>query len=107
MEVSNGDSLCSIQATVSYEPRTSQRGITSTAPKYQQAPGLIRKYYLLSEDGGSAGGGYLWQSREDAEHFYTQEWKNFVKEKYGSEPTILYFHTPVVVDNLTTEIIQD
>ena len=79
----------------------------STAPKYQAAPGLLRKYYLLSEDGGSAGGVYLWQSKGDAEHFYTQEWKNFVKGKYGSKPTILYFHSPVVVDNLTKEIIED
>ena len=79
----------------------------STAPKYQAAPGLIRKYYLLSEDGGTAGGVYLWQSKEDAEQLYTQEWKNFVKEKYGGEPTIVYFHSPVVVDNLTQEIIKD
>ena len=35
----------------------------STAPKYQAAPGLIRKYYLLSENGGTAGGVYLWQSK--------------------------------------------
>ena len=79
----------------------------STAPKYQAATGLIRKYYLLSEDGGAAGGVYLWQSKEDAEQLYTQEWKNFVKEKYGGEPTIVYFHSPVVVDNLTQEIIKD
>jgi hypothetical protein len=79
----------------------------STAPKYQAATGLIRKYYLLSEDGGAAGGVYLWQSKEDAEQLYTQEWKNFVKEKYGGEPTIVYFHSPVVVDNLTKQIIKD
>jgi putative monooxygenase ydhR len=80
---------------------------TSTAPKYQAARGLIRKYYLLSEDGGTAGGVYLWQSREDAESLYTKEWKSFVKEKYGAEPAIVYFQTPVVVDNLTKEIIED
>ena len=45
----------------------------STAPKYQAASGLIRKYYLLSEDGGTAGGVYLWQSRDDAESLYTKE----------------------------------
>ena len=33
----------------------------STAPKYQAPPGLIRKYYLLSEDGGTVGGVYLWK----------------------------------------------
>ena len=79
----------------------------STAPKYQQAPGLIRKYYLLSEDGRTAGGVYLWRSREDAESLYTEEWRNFVKEKYGGEPSIVYFHSPVVVDNLLKEIIKD
>jgi hypothetical protein len=79
----------------------------STAPKYQAASGLIRKYYLLSEDGGTAGGVYLWQSKEDAEHLYTKEWKNFVREKYGAEPGIVYFQSPVVVDNLTNEIIKD
>lgn len=30
----------------------------STAPKYQEAQGLIRKYYLVSEDGGTVGGVY-------------------------------------------------
>ena len=79
----------------------------STAPKYQAAPGLIRKYYLLSEDGGTAGGVYLWQSKEDAESLYNEECKNFVKGKYGADPTIVYFQSPVIVDNLTKEIIKD
>lgn len=79
----------------------------STAPKYQEAQGLIRKYYLLSEDGDTVGGVYLWRSREDAEKLYTREWKNFIQEKYGGEPSIVYFHSPVVVDNLTNEIIKD
>ena len=52
----------------------------STAPKYQAAPGLIRKYYLLSEDGGTAGGVYLWQSREDAESLYTKDGKISLKK---------------------------
>jgi hypothetical protein len=78
-----------------------------TAPKYQEARGLIRKYYLLSGDGGTVGGVYLWRSREDAEKLYTSEWKDFIKEKYGGEPSIVYFHTPVVVDNLAKEIIKD
>lgn len=79
----------------------------STAPRYQEAPGLVCKYYLLSEDGGMVGGVYLWKSREDAERLYTKEWKNFIKEKYGGEPSISYFHSPVVVDNVTKEIVKD
>ena len=78
-----------------------------TAPKYQGMPGLIRKYYFLSEDGSKAGGIYLWQSRADAERVYSDEWKAFVRGKYGSDPQITFLHSPVVVDNLSGETIAD
>lgn len=79
----------------------------STAPKYRDTQGLIRKYYVLSQDGGTAGGVYLWKSREDAERLYTEDWKNFVREKYGAPPSVTYFESPVVVDNVTREIVSD
>jgi hypothetical protein len=78
-----------------------------TAPKYQVIQGLIRKYYILSKDGGMAGGIYLWNSQEDAERLYTNEWKQFILEKYGAEPSVTYFESPVVVDNITGEIVVD
>ena len=62
-------------------------------------PGLVRKYYLRSEDGRSAGGVYLWETRAAAEAIYNSEWKARVKQLYGSEPKISWFDTPVVVDN--------
>lgn len=76
----------------------------STAPEYRDIPGLLRKYYLLSDDRQSVKGVYLWASRADAERQYTQEWKAFVTQKYGIEPSIEYFDTPVVVDNRSGEI---
>jgi hypothetical protein len=78
-----------------------------TAPKYIEIQGLIRKYYLLSEDGETAGGVYLWESRKAAETLYTDEWKKFILQKYGSEPSVTYFNSPVIVDNLLGEIIKD
>ena len=78
----------------------------STAPKYRDVAGLIRKYYLLSEDGNTAGGVYLWESREAAEAMYMPEWFAFIREKYGVDPEVTYFESPVVVDNLTAEIIR-
>jgi len=48
-----------------------QEIFASTAPKYRKIQGLIRKYYLLSEDGETAGGVYLWESRKAADHLYT------------------------------------
>jgi len=79
----------------------------STAPKYQGVPGLFRKCYILSEDGKTAGGIYLWNSRADAEAMYTESWRAFVREKYGTDPSVTYFESPVVVDNTTNEILSD
>jgi hypothetical protein len=79
----------------------------STAPRYRKTVGLIRKYYLLSQDCRTAGGVYLWKSRKDAEGLYTQEWESFVRERYGAPPSVTYFESPVVVDNLTNEIVSD
>lgn len=78
-----------------------------TAPKYTETQGLIRKYYILSKDGGTAGGVYLWQSQEDAERLFTDEWKQFIRDKYGADPTVTFFDSPVVVDNAAGEIIAD
>ena len=77
------------------------------APNYRDVPGLIRKYYILSRDGKSAGGVYLWRSREDAERLYSDNWKAFILEKYEAMPKVTYFETPVIVDNVTGQIIAD
>jgi hypothetical protein len=78
----------------------------SSAPKYQQVQGLERKYYLLSEDGTRAGGVYLFKSRRDAERLYTDAWKRYIMGKYGGEPSIVYYESPVIVDNAVGEIIK-
>jgi predicted RNase H-like nuclease len=73
----------------------------SSAPKYRNLPGLIRKYYIRSEDGRIAGGIYLWETRAAAERVYDREWRDRVKQLYGAEPTIIWFDTPVIVDNVS------
>lgn len=80
-------------------PDEMSKTFQSTAPKYQDVPGLLRKNYFLSEDGKRAGGIYVWASRADADRLYTDEWKKFVEGKYGSPPQIEYLHSPVMVDN--------
>ena len=84
-----------------------RRTFLSTAPKYQGVPGLIRKVYVLSQDGNTAGGIYLWNSRAEADAMYTESWKAFVREKYGTDPSLTYLDSPVVVDNVTSEILSD
>jgi hypothetical protein len=78
----------------------------ATAPNYRGIPGLIRKYYLYGDE-GTAGGAYLWESREAADAVYTDDWRKMVAERYGSEPEIAYFETPVVVDNVSGDVIAE
>ena len=78
-----------------------------TAPKYRDVPGLFRKTYVLSQDGATVGGIYLWKSRPEAEAMYTDAWRAFVREKYGTDPTVTYFETPVVVDNVARQVLAD
>lgn len=88
--------------------RTKAREIfSSTAPKYREVCGLIRKYYILSQNGETAGGVYLWNSQKEADLLYTDEWKQFIFDKYGALPSVVYFESPVIVDNLTGEITTD
>jgi hypothetical protein len=76
------------------------RVFRSTAPKYLDKPGLVRKHYWVSEGGDRAGGIYLWRSKADAQACYTGEWKEMVSQKYGAPPHIDFLHIPVTVDNL-------
>jgi hypothetical protein len=78
----------------------------STAPKYQGVAGLLRKYYVLSQDGSTVGGIYLWNSKAEAEALYTESWRAFVREKYNTDPTVTYMDCPVVVDNVSHEILS-
>lgn len=76
-----------------------EQAFTKSVPKYKGLDGLVRKYYLLSEDGKTGGGVYLWRSRRYADQLYTDEWRQFIRDKYGCEPKVAYFESPVIVDN--------
>ena len=99
--------LVQIKLTEPMSPDKAQAVFEGTAPKYREVKGLIRKYYLLSEDGATAGGVYLWKSRQAAERLYTEDWQAFIMQKYGTKPSVTYFASPVIVDNLVGQIIMD
>lgn len=70
----------------------------ASAPSYQSVDGLRRKHYLLAEDGHSAGGVYLWDSREQAETMYNEAWRARIAARYSAEPTVTYWESSVTVD---------
>jgi hypothetical protein len=71
----------------------------ASAPRYRDVAGLVRKYYLFSDNGPVGGGVYLFESQEDADRLYTAEWRASIRQRYGAEPDIQYFENPVIVDN--------
>ena len=75
-----------------------------SAPRYQSVSGLIRKYYLFSAEEGMAGGVYLWESREAAEDCFRGAWRENIIDVYGAEPEIIFYDSPVVVDNALGKI---
>ena len=77
---------------------------SASAPHYRDVPGLLQKTFLLSEDGASAGGVYLWRNRQNAVAFYDPEWHALIHDRYGAAPFIEYFSSPVVVDNIACHI---
>ena len=88
-----------LPSTITLDEAT--RRFEASAPIYQNLAGLIRKYYIRSQDGRIVGGIYLWESRSHAERVYNGEWRERVAKLYGAEPVITWFDSPVIVDNLT------
>ena len=84
-----------------------KNGFREVAPKFKEPPGLLRKYFLISEDGKTGGGVYLWKSMEQARTFSEGVIRPMIKDKFKMDPSIEYYESPVVVDNLTSEIISD
>ena len=68
------------------------------APDFRDVPGLIRKQFIYAEDGW-AGGVYLWQTRAAAEAFYTGQWLDGIRDRYGMDPQIRFFETACITDN--------
>lgn len=79
----------------------------STARRYQGVSGLVRKYYYLSQDGKTLGGVYLWNSLAEAEAMFNEGWRVTMRAKYQTDPSVVHFDCPIVVDNLSNEILSN
>jgi hypothetical protein len=85
--------------------RSKEEAITSglaSSSKFAGMDGLNTKYYLNGENGG--GGVYIWESREKAEAFYTDDWYPAMEKIFGVRPIVTYYDNYVVVDNEAGEV---
>jgi hypothetical protein len=79
------------------------KGGTATASIYRDLgkKGLIRKDYLNGDAG--TGGVYLWESRADAERWFTDERVAELTKRFGVRPRLTWYDTHVTVDNIKDE----
>lgn len=89
----------------SLDPAAIRRQFDAVAGRYIGIPGLIRKYFGLSDDGTSVVGIYLWVSREAADAFYTPEWIAGVTERWGAAPQRADWLVPVVAESAEGHVV--
>lgn len=75
------------------------RDMEAVAPRWRGHPGLLRKTFVHDPVAGQAGAFYLWRDRASGEAAHDAAWRAGLKARYGCEPVIRWFETPVVVDN--------
>jgi len=63
-------------------------------PRFQSVNGLLQKYFVSSPN--SFGGVYLWASRDAADKFFDQQWKERIETTYGQTPSLNRFLVPLV-----------
>ena len=83
-----------------------KHGFLEVAPFFQSPPGLLRKYFIFSSDSATGGGVYLWNSRQMARDFSEATIRPMIKERFHVESSITYFETPVIVDNVSSQILS-
>ena len=69
---------------------------------FEGLPGLRFKVFTVDEDHQRAMNFYVWDSREAAEAFFTDELRERVTGLYGTKPTIDFVEIAQMVDNTGT-----
>ncbi len=70
------------------------------APAFRNVPHLLRKQFLLSPDGRIAGGVYLWEDEAAARTFMQLRVASMIRDTFRVEPTIEFYDSPVIVENV-------
>jgi heme-degrading monooxygenase HmoA len=64
---------------------------------HRAIPGLLRKHFLIGDNGASFGGLYLWQDEASARAWLNDAWHERVKKTYGQAAAIDWFDTPILL----------
>ena len=68
----------------------------ASLPTYRKVDGLLRKYFIVTDD-GRFGGVYVWRSEADAERWFDAAWHERVRRSYGEDAAIEWFDAPILL----------
>lgn len=92
-----------VNVTFQYEGDFDRGRVTNVADKargmFEGMPGLRFKFFTFNEAQKCARNFYVWETREAAEMFFSEELRSRVTELYGVAPTIEFVEIAQVVDN--------
>ena len=96
--------MIGVNVTFDYDDATFDRervvGVARNArSSFEGMPGVRFKFFTFDEAAGRATNFYVWESRESALEFFSDELRERVTGLYGVAPTIEFFEIAEVVDN--------
>ncbi|MCB1676666.1 MAG: hypothetical protein KDI01_10265 [Halioglobus sp.] len=74
---------------------------------FKGLPHLYSKQFCFDVDNSEGLSVYLWDSRENAEAFFNEQFLATFQQSMGATPTVEYYNTIVTVDNRAGDIITD
>jgi hypothetical protein len=66
---------------------------------FEGLPGLLYKFFTFDEERRRATNFYVWDSKETADGFFSEELRERVTQLYGVAPTIDFVEIAQIVDN--------
>lgn len=67
----------------------------ASIPTYRAVPGLLRKHFIVTDD-GRFGGIYLWRDQAAADRWFNAAWKERVHATYGTDASLEWFDTAIL-----------
>lgn len=72
---------------------------------FKGLPGLLSKQFCYDEATGKGQSVYLWETREQAEEFFSPTFIEHFRDTFGVEPTLAYLDILVLTDNRVGDVI--
>jgi len=92
-----------VNVTFQYEGSFDRARVVGVADNaragFEGMPGLRFKFFTFDESARRATNFYVWDSKEAALNFFSDELREHVTDLYGVEPSIQYVEIAQMVDN--------